>query len=302
MHDGLSRAQRAAYNPSVDPLRSEPGLPESLSGTERDARIEQLLLAGLDEYFAGQYEHAVNLWTRVLFLDRHHDRARAYIERARRAEAERQRETEAVLQEGIAAFHRGDVDRARRLIADALDRGASREDAQGMLDRIARLGTHAASPRRKRVATPTLRITDESAPAPTSRRSGGRVAALLLVAAAVGTLIVGLVGLRPLDIANWPGVRSGSAPGGSLASGIAVEPLPVAGPADSYLARSRALMNTGRLHDALATLDRVPIGDPQYGDARALRAIIQRELLGVAAAELSSPRAVAPSTVPPLPE
>ena len=52
---------------------------------------EQLLLAGLDHYFAAQYDQAVAVWTRVLFLDRSHARARAYIERARSAQAERQR-------------------------------------------------------------------------------------------------------------------------------------------------------------------------------------------------------------------
>ncbi len=61
---------------------------------ERDARVEDLLLTGLDHYFAGQHELAISVWTRVLFLDRGHARARAYIDRARSAIAERQREGE----------------------------------------------------------------------------------------------------------------------------------------------------------------------------------------------------------------
>jgi hypothetical protein len=80
-----------------------------------------------------------------------------------------------------------------------------------------------------------------------------------------------------------------------------LEPLPLAGPTDTYLARGRALLATGRLHDALDTLDRIPIGDPQYGEARALRVTVQRELLRVAAAELSAPPVVIPAA-PPLPE
>src|SRR5918994_6437201 len=99
----------------MDPLRAELPSSEALSGTERDKRIEQLLLAGLDEYFAGQYEQAINLWTRVLFLDRHHDRARAYIERARSAQAELQRESEALMHQGVDALSSGDVERARQL-------------------------------------------------------------------------------------------------------------------------------------------------------------------------------------------
>jgi hypothetical protein len=61
----------------------------------RDQRIEELLLAGLDRYFAGELERAIQVWSRVFFLDRGHARARAYIDRARGAMAERQREAEA---------------------------------------------------------------------------------------------------------------------------------------------------------------------------------------------------------------
>src|SRR5690349_13296530 len=47
--------------------------------SDRAALIEQLLLAGLDQYFAGEYEQAIHVWTRVFFLDRGHARAKAYI-------------------------------------------------------------------------------------------------------------------------------------------------------------------------------------------------------------------------------
>ena len=47
---------------------------------DRDAKIEQLLLAGLDHYFSGRYEQAIDVWTRTLFFDRSHARARAYRE------------------------------------------------------------------------------------------------------------------------------------------------------------------------------------------------------------------------------
>src|ERR671923_1157242 len=123
----------------MDPARSERPASDALSGAERDARIEQLLLAGLDRYFANDYEQAINLWTRVLFLDRQHDRARAYIERARSAQAERQRESEALMHQGLDAFTSGDVARARELVSNALERGASRDLALGVLDRIERL-------------------------------------------------------------------------------------------------------------------------------------------------------------------
>src|SRR5439155_13388122 len=108
-----------------DPLRTDDlRALDAASDADRTAKIEQLLLAGLDHYFAAQYDQAINVWTRALFLDRSHARARAYIDRARSAVAERQRESEELLQDGIAAFDRGDAGEARRLLNAALGRGA----------------------------------------------------------------------------------------------------------------------------------------------------------------------------------
>src|SRR6187401_3318923 len=116
----------------TDPLKAH-------DGADDEARIEHLLVTGLDHYFAGEFEQAINLWTRVLFLDRHHDRARAYIERARSAQAERQRQTEALVHQGLDAFDRGEVEQARALLSEALARGASHDLALGVLGRIDRL-------------------------------------------------------------------------------------------------------------------------------------------------------------------
>src|SRR5437762_8876953 len=109
------------------------------SGADRDAKIEQLLLVGLDHYFANRYELAINVWTRALFLDRSHARARAYIERARSAQAERQRESEELLQNGVSAFQRGDGSEARRLLEAAIEGGAPSEEALVVLERLNRL-------------------------------------------------------------------------------------------------------------------------------------------------------------------
>src|SRR5438477_13147828 len=105
-----------------DPLRTDPSRAlEAAQEPGRDTKIEQLLLVGLDHYFAAQYEQAINVWTRALFLDRSHPRARAYIERARSALAERQRHSEELLHSGVEAFHRGEGAEARRLLRAAID-------------------------------------------------------------------------------------------------------------------------------------------------------------------------------------
>jgi len=271
----------------MDPLRSDMQATDALSGAECDARIEQLLLAGLDEYFGNRYEQAINVWTRVLFLDRHHDRARAYIERARSAQAERQRELEAVLHQGIEAFDEGDVDRARQLVAEALERGVSRDLALGMLDRIERLGTGKTAPNARRRASGAESPPEAPARlAPvTGRRSRGPLTAALLAAAALGALVVAASGVAMPDIAGWPRARADRAVESHATQPARVEPLPIPAASEKYLARARALVATGRLRDALTELDRIPVGDPLRAAADRVRAGIQSELLAIAAAE-----------------
>src|SRR5882672_11146966 len=137
---------------------------------ERATRIEELLVSGLDHYFAEDYEQAINVWTRVIFLERDHDRARAYIDRARKAIAERQRESEELLHRGVAAYNGGDIERARDLLTRAVDQGAPSDEALVLLERINRLdGTgFDASPARK--MPPTRRVAIESR----SRAAGRR--------------------------------------------------------------------------------------------------------------------------------
>src|SRR5260370_20754351 len=141
-----------------DPLRTDPyGALEAAPEPGRDEKIEQLLLVGLDHYFSAQYEQAINVWTRALFLDRSHARARAYIERARSALAERQRESEELLQNGLAAFRRGEGDEARRLLHAAVNHGVPHDAALAVLDRLSRLvqGLPPPPPPRPPLAAPS---------------------------------------------------------------------------------------------------------------------------------------------------
>ena len=271
----------------MDPARSERPESDALTGADRDARIEQLLLTGLDHYFAGDYDQAINLWTRVLFLDRHHDRARAYIERARSAQAERQRESEALLHQGLEAFRNGDVVRARELLDAALDQGASRDLALGVLDRIERLdATPTVSPATVAPSRGWLAgraKSDVPATSPAAPRHRWSVGTILLFVAALGAAAVGLWGVTLPDIGPWRFTRA-NRPATPIVM-PASDPLPIPAATELYLARSRQLFQTGRLQDALRELDRVPIGDSLRGEADRLRGEIQRQLLAVAAVE-----------------
>jgi hypothetical protein len=137
-----NRATRRCYNAAgfmSEPSSSDVARACDAADTGREAKIDQLLLAGLDHYFAGRYDRAIDVWSRAFFFDRVHPRARAYIERAQSALAERQRELEELLQQGVAAFDRGDAAEARRLLTAAIDGGAPAEEALAVLGRLDRL-------------------------------------------------------------------------------------------------------------------------------------------------------------------
>jgi hypothetical protein len=266
---------------------------EALPGADDDARIEHLLVTGLDHYFADEFETAINLWTRVLFLDRNHDRARAYIDRARSAQAEQQRISEALVHEGLEAFDRGEVVRARALLSDALDQGASHDVALGVLGRIDRLdaGTKGALP----VVPAVRKRTPRSMPPADANRRRNAIAKWWITAAAmvlVGTIAFVLV--APNGLTWFPVQATTGAPSATTTPQL---PLPLPSPMETYYAQARTLSASGKLRDALRALDRVPVGDALRPDAERLRADIQRELLAVASAEASS--AGAASTSPP---
>lgn len=262
----------------ADPLSSLTRQPAAPGSSGEDARIEQLLVTGLDHYFAGEFDTAINLWTRVLFLDRTHDRARAYIERARSAQAEQQRQSEALVHEGLAAFDRGEVDLARNLLSTALARGASHDLALGVLGRIDRLDVPAiqTQPRRVKRVGPAV-----GAP----RRSTGR----RLLRAGLWALVVVLA--APVGAAAWwawatdawlPRSPVTTTPARTVVLPASPNPLPAPAASEAYMTRGQQLFSSGRLRDALIEIDRVPIGDPLRADADRLRAAIQRELLGLA--------------------
>jgi tetratricopeptide (TPR) repeat protein len=270
---------------SDSPLLDAPRSADPSSAADRDGKIEQLLLVGLDHYFAAQYDQAINVWTRALFLDRTHPRARAYIERARSALAERLRESEELLQNGVAAFQRGEGIEARRLLQAAIAGGAPSDEALAVLDRMDRLSAGGL------LAESGVRG-PRSAPAPPAARArtgmsavvGAALAALIGVAA-IGTykaVSSGRLQWRKLDVFTSAPTEMPHAAGGDVARDAGL-PLPRRG--QTALSRARAFALGGHLRDALTELQNVRPTDPQRPDADRLRAEIQQQLLN-----LSSPR------------
>jgi tetratricopeptide (TPR) repeat protein len=239
----------------------------ALESSDRESRVEALLLEGLDQYFSGQYEQAIHLWTRVLFLDRAHARARAYIDRARTALAEQHRRAEELLHASAELIATGQTELAR----DALARAVA---ARGDEARATALGwrlEHVERARRgERAASSRL------AEAPGAEAAGWQFdgrwllwgaggIVVLVVALAVRPVVRAALGLAPVEP--------------DLPRPTEAVSRPVLSSTDVALVRARSLYARGRLAEALQALDRL---DPPATSRTAvdeLRVEIQQLLL-----------------------
>jgi tetratricopeptide (TPR) repeat protein len=236
----------------------------------RDSQVETLLVDGLDHYFAGRYDEAIHLWTRVLFLDRSHARARAYIERARTALAEQQRRADELLQNSHDMLAQGRTADARTLLSQAVAASGDDERASALRLRLERV-ERAHAP----MLTGPLHVPAGSRPVPGwiwPRHSPG--VAALAVSLTAALLVVVLVGTPAGSL--WFGLPSGQE---TLVRPSEPAALPVLSSAEVALVRARTLYSRGRLSEALRALDRVGPDSPVRARADELRIEIQRRLL-----------------------
>jgi tetratricopeptide (TPR) repeat protein len=253
----------------IDPKRL-PTADDNADGTGRDSRVDALLVEGLDRYFHGQYDEAIHLWTRVLFLDRTQPSARAYIDRARGALAERQRHAEVALQQVAHLLAQGRATEARHQLQQASLTLGEDERTAALRVRLERLDRAAAS-------APRIRAAVEPAPQAWGRWLSEHLTLRRWLAAAA--LVVLAVGVTSRGVQERLGI--GRAPVSAVTSAPA-ESLPVLTSADVALVRARALFTRGRLAEALRALDRVGTEQDARADADTLRVDIQRLLLAAA--------------------
>lgn len=244
-------------------------MPGAVTTADQESRTEALLVDGLDQYFLGNFEEAIHLWTRVLFIDRTHARARAYINRARTAQSERLRRADEMLHAAADLLDRGDLVHARTLLAGA-------EHASGADEKVAELW--ARLERLERTRPSALAVTHAAVvdvrPVHDYRR-GARQFARLLAAAAFAVFGYSLFA-SPV-IGDW--LTSTSPPAASVPA-EAPAPLEVLSRQDVALIRAKNLYGRGRLAEALAVLERA--GDATGTDREeidTLRVEIQRWLL-----------------------
>ncbi len=106
------------------------------AGGDDDERMTDLLQRGQAAFDSGDFQEAIDTWSRIFLIDAHHGEAERRIEQARRRREEVDRLAEHHFYEAREAFDRGDMDEARRLCSEVLQLQPQHLEAHDLLQRI----------------------------------------------------------------------------------------------------------------------------------------------------------------------
>lgn len=273
------------------------GASESAGGSgEHSARIAELLETGQAASDRGEYQAAIDAWSRIFLIDIDHQEAARRIEQARQLKAEREREVEEIFHEGMSRFDSGSLELASESFGRVLELSPGHMAATDYLQKIrerqasgvgspvpAATGGAGRSFDAPPVATesgrPSLRSGRENVsgeilvppePGSGAPRGGGdrsdfAVAVKRSNKPAAGFLWIGGLVLLLLIAGGWLVVRNRA----KLFPNA--EPLQAAAPAvaDPIVA-AKNLQAEGKTAQAIAQLRRLPPQQPQYAEAQSL--------------------------------
>ncbi len=264
---------------------------------EHSGRIEELLATGQSACDRGEYQAAIDAWSRIFLIDIDHQEAARRIEKARQLKAEREREMEEIFHEGVARFDSGGFESAEAAFKQVLELSPGHLVALEYLEKI----------RERQIGAPVASV----AGLPGAGLRGGEAPGLAVESGAPGARGARENVSGEILVPPEPGAArsrgDGERPGFALAAkrrgapargfvwiGGAVlvlllaggwlllrnraslfpnsrEPLQTAAPAAvDVIARARALQAEGKTAVAIAQLRRLPPQEPQYAEAQSL--------------------------------
>ena len=268
------------------------------TSTDDQSKIRQYLSDGDRAFSAGDYQQAIDLWSRIFLIDVTNDEASDRIERAKSKRRELEQKIEPLLTSGIAAFERGDTAQAQKDFNEVLKLDPQHAVAQDYLSRA----NEAPAPRGSSYIAPTvsddgldLGMLDEeplppgfeaplippspgtTPPAPAARTTGKSMGMKQKPAAAAPArklpvvpiaAVVGLIVLLGGGWFAWTKLRS--------------EPEVEAGAGQAVIARAQALSGAGKFAEAIKLLQGVQPNDPQHDEALVLIADLRRKMSSAA--------------------
>jgi hypothetical protein len=188
--------------------------------------------------------------------------------------AERHRESEELLYQGIAAFNGGDTATAREFITRAVEQGGPQDVALVLLERLNRLAAPTAAPEPPKPLELDRRPAS-AADLPIVRGSSWWLRSIAVAAILAGAFAALVLGGMPMP--HWLADPVGSP--GEQVTALPPEPVPIARSSERIVARAKSLETAGRPHEALRLLESVGLADPMRAEADRVRAEMQRRLL-----------------------
>lgn len=107
-----------------------------MSGLAPDDRVQELLDQGQTAFDSGDFQGAIETWSRIYLVDAHHAEAELRIEQARRRREEVERLAEHRFYEAREAFEQGRADEARALCQEVLSIQPQHLEAHDLLQRL----------------------------------------------------------------------------------------------------------------------------------------------------------------------
>ncbi|HEY8132764.1 MAG TPA: tetratricopeptide repeat protein [Thermoanaerobaculia bacterium] len=104
-------------------------------------KIQQYLADGDRAFDAGDYQTAIDLWSRIFLIDVTNDQASERIEKAKAKRRDSEQQTERLLAAGIQAFDRGDTNGAREKFTQLLQIDPKNTTAQEYIERLDQVPT-----------------------------------------------------------------------------------------------------------------------------------------------------------------
>jgi tetratricopeptide (TPR) repeat protein len=267
---GLAEPPVAAVEPAAEPQPA----PSASGPSDPDPRIAELLDEGQAAFERGEFQSAVDAWSRIFLIDIDHAEAARRIDLARDRRAEKERQAEEGYHDALSQAEAGDVEAAKASLQQVLGLQGGHAGAKDALDRLERGEAVAPSPDlgleggiqatgqeelKEEILVPP--DPDDSSPLPvaTTAAQGGRTfrlvgASVLVLAAAVG-------GYLFLNRETW-------FPNSEPAAMPAQAALPT--PEQTPITRARQQYEEGQRTLAIARLKRVPPASPYYLEAQAL--------------------------------
>jgi tetratricopeptide (TPR) repeat protein len=278
---GFGSFDLEASEPTATPADGAARPPEETSG-----RIVSLLSEGQAAFDRGEYQAAIDAWSRIFLIDIDHDEAARKIERARQLKAEKEREVEEIFHEGVARFDAGELAASREAFRRVLEIQPSYALAREYLDKLDEREAGGALPGAGLPELAPLPAEPAGAARPEPRRgaseAGAPASAPERRRAAVGPSYVAASkrpagGPSPRLLLLGGGVLALLAVGGWFVFSQrerlfpnAAEPAAAAPAAADPLEAARKLHGEGKTAVAIAQLKRLPPSHPAHAEAQAL--------------------------------